>query len=109
MVGGAWHLAFAYGNHREQDVASSGSFKGSDGRVDERVDRGGGEDEACRQEADNLCESASACAPWWLPCGLPRTATWYVRSAFEATVTVTPTMQKNMKTKVHHAKFGKPP
>jgi hypothetical protein len=31
------------------------------------------------------------------------TATWYVLSASEATVTVTPTMQKNMKTNVHHA------
>jgi hypothetical protein len=37
------------------------------------------------------------------------TATWYVLSASEATVTVTPVMQKNMKTSVHHAKLGKPP
>ena len=40
---------------------------------------------------------------------LLHTATWYVLSASEATVTVTPAMQKNMKTSVHHAKLGKPP
>jgi len=39
----------------------------------------------------------------------PTIATWYVLSASEATVTVTPVMQKNMKTSVHHAKLGKPP
>jgi hypothetical protein len=49
----------SYGNHGEENVAGSGSLKGSDGRVNERVDRRGGEDEAGGKKADNLVELAS--------------------------------------------------
>jgi hypothetical protein len=37
------------------------------------------------------------------------TATLYVSSASAATVTVTPMMQQNMKTRAHQAKFGNSP
>jgi hypothetical protein len=47
-------LGLTYGDHGEQDVAGCCGLKGRDGRVDERVDRGAGHDEACREEADDL-------------------------------------------------------
>ena len=52
----------AYGDHGEQDVAGGSGFEGGDWRVDQRIDRGGGEDEAGGKEADNLLGSAGACA-----------------------------------------------
>lgn len=50
----------AYGDHGKQDVAGSGGLEGCDGRVDQRIDRGSGEDESGGEEADNLCMSAGA-------------------------------------------------
>lgn len=47
-------------DHREQNVAGSGSLKRRDGRVDERVDRRGGEDQSCSEVAHNLHELAGA-------------------------------------------------
>ena len=43
-----------YGDHREEDEASSGRFVRAIGRVDQGVDRGCCEDEASSQEADDL-------------------------------------------------------
>lgn len=95
-----------YSNHGEQNVAGSRSLKGHEGRIYERIDGRRGEDEARSEEADDLRELASASIVG-VEGGF--TATWYVLSASDATVTVTPTMQKNMKTSVHHAKLGKSP
>ena len=50
----------AYRDHGEQDVAGSCGLEGSDGRVDQRVDRGSSEDEASGKEAHDLCLSAGA-------------------------------------------------
>ena len=59
MVSGFFVVGGGYRNHGQQDVAGCGGFEGGDGRVDERVDGRCGEDEACGQEADDLCVSVS--------------------------------------------------
>lgn len=96
---------WTYGNNGKKNVAGSRSLKGRYRRVDERVDRRRGKDQSSGEKTHNLSELAIALVRG---SNLP-TATWYVLSASEATVTVTPAMQKNMKTRVHHAKLGKPP
>lgn len=62
-----------YGNHGQEDVAGSGSLERRNGRVDEGVDGGGGEHEACSEEADNLVIISRRVLLW--AC-LPHTATW---------------------------------
>lgn len=50
----------AYRDHGQQDVASCCCLEGGYWRVDERIDRGSGEDEAGSKEADDLWVSAGA-------------------------------------------------
>lgn len=56
------HSDVTHRDHRQQNVPRGGSLEGSNGRVDEGIDRRGGEDEACSEEAHNLA-GVSGCIP----------------------------------------------
>lgn len=63
-----------YRDHGEQNIAGGSSLEGGNGRVNERVDRRGGEYEASSKETDNLSELAKASLG--MLSARQRTATW---------------------------------
>lgn len=80
-------------NHRKQDEASGSSLLGTAVGVDEGVDGGGREDQSCGKVTGDLrrCQQTPGdIGQEYL------TATLYVRSAFAATVNMTPMMQKKV-------------